>query len=53
MFSKSYIILLFELTLDYSVFNYCLQDTTCFTYAEDDFTQVTSNRRQAASNITV
>ena len=38
-FSKSYIILLLELTLDYIVLNYWLPDTTCFTYAEDHFYQ--------------
>ena len=37
MFSKSYIILPLEFALDYIVLNYYLLDTTCFTYAEDNF----------------
>ena len=49
-FSKRYIILPFELTLDYIV----LLDTTRFTYAEDNFIRVTSlgDRRLTAPNIT-
>ena len=43
-FSKSYIIPPLELTLENIVLNYCLLDTTCFTYADDNFTWVTSLR---------
>ena len=52
-FSKSYIIPPLELTLDYIVLNYCLLDTTCFTYAEGNFIWVTSlhDRRLTAPNI--
>ena len=55
MFSKSYIIPLLELTLDYIVLNYYLLDTTCFTYVKDNFFRVTSmcDRRLTTPNITV
>ena len=36
-FSKIYIIPPLDLILDYIVLNYCLFDTSCFTYAEDHF----------------
>ena len=51
---KSYIIPPLELSLDNIVVNYCLLDTTCFTYAEDNFIYVTSlyDRRLNAPNIT-
>ena len=54
VYSKSYIISPLELTLDYIVLNYCLLDTTCFTYAEENFIRVTSlcDRRLTALNIT-
>ena len=54
MFLKTYIISPLELTLDYIELNYGLLDTTCFTYAEDNFIRVTSlcNRRLTAANIT-
>ena len=53
-FSESYIITLIELILDYIVLNNYLLDTTCFTYAEDNFIRITSlhNRRLTAPNIT-
>ena len=54
-FSKSDIIPPLELTLDYIMVNYyCSLDTTCFTYAEDNFIRVTSlcDRRLTALNIT-
>ena len=43
-FSKSYIIPLLQLTLDYIVLNYCLLDTICFTYAVVNFIRVTNLR---------
>ena len=53
MSSKSYIIPPLELTLDYIVLDYCLLDTTSFTYAENNFIGVTSlcDRMRAATNI--
>ena len=39
-FSKSYFMPPAELTLDYILWNYCLLDTTCFTYAEVNFIRV-------------
>ena len=53
-FSKSYIIPQLEFALDYTVFNYCLLDTTCFIYAKHNFIRVTSLRdgRPTAPNIT-
>ena len=54
-FPKSYIITPLELTLHYAVLNYCLLDTTCFTYEEDNFIRVASlhDRRLTAANINV
>ena len=51
-FSKNYIILPLKLTLNYIVLNYFL-DTTCFSYASDNFIRVTClrNRRLTAPNI--
>ena len=53
-FSKTYIIPPFEITFDYIVLNYCLLDTTCFTYGEDNFIKVTSlrDKKLSAPNIT-
>ena len=53
-FSKSYIMPPLELTLDSIVINYNLLNTTCFTYAEDNFIRVTSlgDRRLTTPNIT-
>ena len=53
-FPKCYIIPPLELKLNYIVMNYCLQNTTCFTYAEDNFIKVTSlcERRLTVPNIT-
>ena len=54
MFFKSYIIPPLEFTLDYIVLTYCLFDTTCFTYAVNNFIGVTSlcDRRLTAPYIT-
>ena len=41
-FSKSFIISPLEFIFDYIVLIYCLLDTACFTYAENNFTRVTS-----------
>ena len=43
-FSKSYVLLQLELTLNYIVLNNCLLPTTCCTYAEDSDIRVTSLR---------
>ena len=53
-FPTSYILLSLELTLDFIVLDYSLLDTTCFTYAEDNFIRVTClfDRRLTALNIT-
>ena len=55
IFSKSYSIPPLELTLDYIVLDYCLLDTICSTYAEDNFIRVTNLRdsKLTAPNITV
>ena len=45
-FTESYIISPLELTIDYIVLNYYLLDTTCFTYAEDNYIWGTSLRKR-------